>query len=457
MSAEGPPLGARAPSGLSPAGPGLRIQGRTGQRDDASGIGLSSDTHAVGSVGAIPAGMVIVGAGLAGLTVAEALRAEGFEGAVTLLGDEAHGPYHRPPLSKGFLLGDTQQQQLHMRAPELLAKKAITLQVGAAVTSIDRAAKRVTLADGTTLAYDGLALCTGSRLRVLPLPGADASGVVGLRTLDHAQSIAAALETAQHVVVIGGGFIGLEVAAAARKKGKNVTVLEAADRLMARVVAPAVSQFYLELHREHGVDVVLGAMVSELVVQDGHIQAVKTRDGREFPADLLVVGIGILPNAEIAQDAGIECQAGIVVDACSRSSDPFVVAAGDCTARRMLDGSWRRLESVQNAVEQAKSAASALLGRDRPFTAEPWFWSDQYDVKLQIVGLTAGFDRVVTRGQPADKKFSAFYYRGEKLIAVDSLNQPAEHMLARKLLAQGVSPTPEQASDVGLALNTLLA
>ncbi len=402
-------------------------------------------------------GMVIVGAGLAGLTVAETLRTEGYEGPITLLGDEPCGPYHRPPLSKGYLLGDTQEAQLVMRAPELMAKKNITLKVGAGVTAIDRAAKQLTLADGSKLAYDCLALCTGSRLRPLPLAGADLNGVFGLRSLADSKAIAAALETAQSVVVIGGGFIGLEVAAAARKKGKAVTVLEAADRLMARVVAPLISQFYFDLHAGNGVEVVLGAMVSELVGRDGHIAAVKTRDGREFAADLLIVGIGILPNAELAQAAGIECDGGIVVDACSRSCDAAIVAAGDCTARRTEDGGLRRLESVQNAVEQGKSAAFALLGRERAFNAAPWFWSDQYEVKLQMVGLTAGFDQVVTRGDPATRKFSAFYYKAGRLIAIDSLNQPAEHMSGRKLFEKGLSPTPQQAADTGFALNSLLA
>ena len=402
-------------------------------------------------------GMLIIGAGLAGLTSAETLRSEGYEGSITLIGDETHAPYQRPPLSKGFLAGETREAQLTMRPADALAGKNIRLRLGTGVTAIDRTARQVTLDDGTTLAYDGLALCTGARLRPLPLPGADWQGVHGLRSLDDAKAIAAALETAQSVVVIGGGFIGLEVAAVARKKGKQVTVLEAADRLMARVVPPLISQFYLDLHTSHGVEVVLGAMVSELAGNNGRIAAVRTKDGREFAADLVLVGIGIMPNVELARTAGLDVDAGIVVDACGRSSDPSITAAGDCTVRRLADGSLRRLESIQNAMEQAKSAATALLGRERPFNAAPWFWSDQYDVKLQMVGLTAGFDRMVTRGDPATRKFSAYYYRAGKLIAIDSLNQPGDHMNGRKLFDKGISPTPEQAANTGFDLASLLA
>lgn len=404
----------------------------------------------------MPNGILIIGAGLAGLTVAEALRADAYEGPITLIGNEAHSPYHRPPLSKGFLLGETAEAQLNMRSPEMLAKKNISLKLDTTVTSIDRAAKKITLSDGSELSYDGLAICTGARLRPLPTAGAQWQGVFGLRSLDDSKAIATALNAAQHLVVIGGGFIGLEVAAAARKKGKTVTILEAADRLMARVVAPLISSFYKNLHEENGTRIVLDAKISELLGTDGRIIAVRTQDGTEYPADALLVGIGIIPNTELAMAAGLDIDGGILVDACGRTSDPAIVVAGDCTSRRMNDGSLRRLESVQNAMEQGKSAAAALLGKEKPFTATPWFWSDQYGLKLQMVGLSSGFDQVVQRGNPTDKKFSVFYYRQGKMIAMDSINQASEHMTGRKLFDKGISPSPEQAADTTNNLNSLL-
>jgi 3-phenylpropionate/trans-cinnamate dioxygenase ferredoxin reductase subunit len=404
----------------------------------------------------VDASIIIVGAGQAGLQTAESLRSEGYAGPLTKNGDEPRPPYHRPPLSKAYLLGEFAEAQLAIRAPEALARKGIELLSGIAATTIDRANKALCLADGRRLPYSGLCLATGSRPRPLPVPGAELTNVFFLRTLADTRAIAAQLAAVRRVAVIGGGFIGLEFAAVARKLGKEVVVLEAAERLMPRAVTPLLSDFYRELHTAHGVRIELNAAVAALAGSQGKVGAVRTAAGVEFRTELVVVGIGILPNTELAQAAGLDCERGIVVDACSRTSDLSIVAAGDCTARRLSDGSLLRLESVQNAIEQGKSAAAALLGRERPFTASPWFWSDQYDVKLQMVGLAAGHDRTVLRGDPARQSFSAFHYRGDKLIAVDSVNRPQDHLPARKLLDLGISPTAEQAKDPDFTLSALL-
>lgn len=406
--------------------------------------------------------ILIIGAGQAGVQTAEALRAGGFEGPITLLGDEPHGPYHRPPLSKAWLAGEMEAVQLVMRAPEMLARKNIELRTNCQVTAIDRAAKSVTLADGSTLPYSGLVLATGSTPRTLPLPGGNAHGVLALRSRDDASAIAERMATCIErqlpLVVIGGGFIGLEVAATARKKGLTVTVLEAAPRLLGRVLAPMLSDWYAELHRSHGVQLVLGAQIAEIITDhEGHTTGVRMADGTIHSAGLVVVGIGVNANDELARAAGLACERGIVVDACGRTSDPSIVAAGDCTARRLADGNLLRLESVQNATEQGKSAAAALLGQERPFTATPWFWSDQYDKKLQMAGLSMGADHWAVRGDIASGSFTVYHFKGDQLLAADSINASRDHLQARKLLDAGVSPTPQQAGDAGFDLNSLLA
>jgi 3-phenylpropionate/trans-cinnamate dioxygenase ferredoxin reductase subunit len=281
-----------------------------------------------------------------------------------------------------------------------------------------------------------------------------------VRTLDDAQALAAAFEQclarSAPLVVIGGGFIGLEVAATARKRGLEVTVLEGLGRLMSRVVAPIVSEAAARVHRAHGVQLKFDVQVEGLVGRDGQVSAVRTAGGVEYPAGCVVVGIGVIPEDRLAAAAGLACERGIIVDACARTSDPKIVAAGDCTARRLADGTLLRLESVHNAIEQGKSAAAALLGRERPFTATPWFWSDQYDVKLQMVGLSHGYDQIITRGDLQKPAFSAFYYRNGRLIAVDSLSRIGDHMLARKLLDNGISPLPAKAADPAFELASLL-
>jgi 3-phenylpropionate/trans-cinnamate dioxygenase ferredoxin reductase subunit len=394
------------------------------------------------SPAAAPARILVVGAGQAGVQVAESLRSLGFEGDLTLLGAEPHGPYHRPPLSKDWLTGRVDAAQLVLRAPEALQRKGIELRIGATVTALRIDRRELELAGGEVLGWDGLALATGARPRRLALPGAEADGVAVLRSRDDATRVAAGLDRCRRdglpLVVIGGGFVGLEVAAAARSRGIAVTVLEAQPRLLARALAEPLSAWYADLHARHGVDVVLGARVAGIVPGHGGVggtvTAVRLADGRALPAGLVLLGVGADPDEGPARAAGLECAGGIVVDPCGRTSHPAVVAAGDCTVTRLPDGRLRRLESVQNAVEQGRAAAAALLGLERPFTGVPWFWSQQYDVKLQLAGLADGADRWELRGDLGADRFSLYGYRGAELVAVQSVNEPRDHLDARRLL-----------------------
>ena len=404
--------------------------------------------------------IVIVGAGQAGIQIAESLRQEGYQGKILLVGEEPYPPYQRPPLSKKWLIESGNPLSLALRGPDALTRRQIELRLESRVLAIDRGAQTLRFSSGESLGYDRLALATGSRPRLLQLPGVDLAGVHYLRGLADSEAIAAALRrcaaAGERVIVIGGGFIGLEVAAGARKLGAAVTVIEALPRLMSRVTAPIVSDTFERVHRSHGVEFVFNTEISELVGSHGAVNAVRTTNGDELAAGCVVVGIGVIPEDRLAVAAGLECDRGIIVDACSRTSDPHIVAAGDCTARRLSDGRLLRLESVHNAVEQGKSAAAALMGRERPFCATPWFWSDQYDVKLQMAGLSHGYDQVIVRGDVQKPAFSAYYFQRERLIAVDSLSRIPDHMLAKRLLDHELLPTPAQAADPQFDLQSLL-
>lgn len=401
--------------------------------------------------------IVIVGAGQAGLQIAESLRRGGFEGRLTLVGDEQFPPYQRPPLSKKYLADEMADERLFFRPLEQLAKQDIEFRPTTTVTAIDREAREVVLANGERLPYEGLALATGTRVRPLPVAGADHPAVCYLRGLDDARRLRERLPAASRVLVVGGGFIGLEVAATARAAGKHVTVVEALDRLMARAVAPIVSEHFANLHRGRGVELRFGVGLTALTGEaDGSLTATLA-DGSRLGTDLLVAGIGVLPNQELAAAAGLACHNGIVVDEFARTSDPRIVAAGDCTfhVNRRFSAA-HRLESVQNAVDQGKIAAASLLGQSVPYQDLPWFWSDQYDVKLQMVGLSQQHDTQVLRGELAAGAFSVFYFEAGALVGVDSINRPAEHMLARKLMQTGAPVQPEAAADPAFDLKTCL-
>ncbi|HEY7339231.1 MAG TPA: FAD-dependent oxidoreductase [Bryobacteraceae bacterium] len=401
-------------------------------------------------------GVVIVGGGQAGFQTAFSLRAEGYEGPVTLIGEEPHVPYQRPPLSKAFVLGKQNQANILLRPESYYLDRNIRFLPGERVAAIETPEHRARLDSGAAIPYDSLVLAAGARNRVLPIAGAQLDGVCYLRTLTEAIELKQRIEQAQQIVVVGGGFIGLEIAASARTLGKEVAVIEALPRLMARVVAPVVSSFFNRSHQSRGVEVLLGAKVREIRGDHGKASEVILDDDSIRRADLVVVGIGIVPNTELAQLAGLPSGNGIGVDEFLQAGDPRIYAIGDCAEYpNPFAGSRVRLESVQNAVDQAVCVAKAIAGKGGPYRAAPWFWSDQYEIRLQLAGLPAGHDFTAVRGQPEDGKFSVFYFRDGRLCAVDSVNRPADHMAARKLIGNGEAITPEQAADESVNLKSL--
>lgn len=400
---------------------------------------------------------IIVGAGQAGAEVAGELRKRGFEGRISLIGEEPLPPYRRPPLSKAYFSGEVEADTLFVLKPPQLEKNAIDFIGGVSVQAIDRKARSITLSDGRSMHYDKLALTTGGRARPLPCAGSDLDGVFLLRNVADVDAIRARCTEGTRLAIVGGGFIGLEVAASARKAGLSVTVIETLDRVLARVTAPVVSAFFERIHREAGVDVRTGVRVEGFQGQ-GKVKGVLLEGGEVIPADVVVVGIGLLPNVELAEAAGLAIDNGIVVDGCAQTSDPNIVAAGDCANHpNRFAGGRIRLESVQNAMEQARVAAGTMLGAESPYDAVPWFWSDQYDCKLQMAGLSGGYDDIVLRGDPeTEKRFSAFYLRDGQLIAADSVGRPQDFMFAKKLVTLGVKPERAQLADPEVPLKELL-
>jgi 3-phenylpropionate/trans-cinnamate dioxygenase ferredoxin reductase subunit len=390
----------------------------------------------------------IVGAGQAGFQAAASLRQEGFDGRIVLIGDEPVLPYQRPPLSKSYLAGDTGVDDLWLRPTEFYAKQQIELVQGGTVTEIRRADRRLRLASGSEITWDNLVLAAGARYRPLAVPGAELDGVLPLRTLADADILRRRLDEAHEIVVVGAGFIGLEFASVAIARGANVHIIEITLQPMGRVVSAQTSQFFTDMHLHWGAKVSLGTGVTQILGVNGRVTGVETTDGRCLSADLVLVCIGVVPNAELAGRAGLCVENGIVVDEYLTTDDPSIFAIGDCANFPTPFSSGRvRLESVQNAVDQGRCVAAHIAGRPERYQKVPWFWSDQGDLKLQIAGITVGHDKVVTRGRPADGHFSIFCYRGERLIGVESVNRPADHVVARRLLASEPALSPEQAAD----------
>jgi len=396
--------------------------------------------------------VVIVGAGHAGGTLAIQLARAKDRFRITLIGEEPWPPYERPPLSKQFLMGEVALEKTFLRPETFYADKGIDLRLGTGVTAIDRDAKSLTLSDGETLTWDRLALCTGTRVREIPVVGRDLPGVHYIRTINDTQAIQAVAHEGAKVVIAGGGYIGLEAAAALRQMGCDVTVIEMMDRVMARAVAEPVSRFYEDEHRARGVKILLETGVAEIGGTDRATHVVDSH-GHVHPADLVLVGIGVGPVVELAEAAGLAVDDGIVVDARARTSDPDIFAAGDCTRHpNAILGGDVRLESVQNAVDQARCIANELTGKGVDYAEVPWFWSDQFDLKMQMVGLPEPHDQVVVRGTPSTRSFSVFYLRDGRVTGVNAINVGSDYVRGRKWIAEGRTVDPSRLADTEIPI-----
>ena len=400
---------------------------------------------------------VVIGASHAAVQLMISLRQHGWEGSITVVSDEDHQPYQRPPLSKAYLAGTVSTEQMALRAPAAYEKLGVRFMLSTRVTGLAAESKTLHLDNGETLSFDKLALCTGARARPLPIPGTDLSAVHYLRTLDDVKGIQASASTAKTAVIIGGGYIGLETAASLSKLGVKVTVLETESRLLKRVASPQVSEFYQRLHTEEGIDIRLNTQAAELT-GDGNVARVICADGSAIDADMAIIGIGVIANTELAAEAGLAIDNGILVNEFAQTSHPDIVAAGDCTNHpNPLLNRNIRLESVPNASEQAKAAAASICGIEKAYAELPWFWSDQFDVKLQIVGMNQGYTDVVVRGDNQEgRSFSVFYLHETTILAADCINRPKDFMLAKKLILQGAKSDPATLSNESIELMTFI-
>ena len=400
---------------------------------------------------------IIIGASHAGAQLCVSLRQGGWDGDITVIGDEPDLPYHRPPLSKDFLSGDKAIDEILLRPASVYESANVEMKLGMRVGAIDREAKTILTEDGETLSYDKLVLATGARVRHLPVPGADLEGVYYLRDTNDVRAIKAGVQAGKRAVIIGGGYIGLETAASLRKQGMKVTVLEAMPRILQRVTAPELSSFYKRVHSEEGVNILEGVMASE-IQESATALSVKTSDEQSFEADMVIIGIGVIPNVELAEKAGLDVGNGIEVNEFCQTSDPEIYAAGDVTWHfNPIYERHIRLESVPNATEQAKTVAAHINDKPKPYNSLPWFWSDQFDLKLQIAGLSEGYDDIVIRGDiDGSRSFAAFYFKGGKILAVDAVNSPREFMFTKMALTKGQSLDKTRLSNIEADLKSAI-